>query len=81
MQPRGKITVVSPRPRGKKAVWTDEENERLKAFAAQGVSIIRAAAAFNRTMTSVRIQARKIGSPFPPMRAYRKKFADAPSSI
>ena len=72
---------MSPRPRGKKAVWTGEQNERLKAFVAQGVSIIRAAAVFNRTITSVRIQARKVGAPFPPMRVFRKKFADAPPSV
>jgi hypothetical protein len=31
-----------------KRPWTDEENERLKAFVAQGVSIIRAAEATPR---------------------------------
>ena len=81
IQPQAKIAVVSTRPRGKKAVWTGEQNERLKAFVAQGVSIVRAAAVFNRTITSVRVQARKVGSPFPPMRVFRKKFADAPSSV
>ena len=72
---------MSPIPRGKKAVWTDEENERLKALVAQGVSIIRAAAKFKRTIISVRIQARKIGSPFPPMKEFRKKFAEVPASF
>ncbi len=32
-----------------KGPWTDQENQRLKTFVAQGVSIIRAAAVFNRT--------------------------------
>jgi hypothetical protein len=45
----------------------------------QGLSIVRAAAALNRNIKSVRIQARKLGAPFPPMRVFRKKFADAPS--
>jgi serine/threonine-protein kinase RIO1 len=72
---------VSPVPRRKKAAWTDQENERLKALVAQGVSIIRAAATFKRTILSVRTQARKIGSPFPPMKEYRKKFADPPANL
>jgi hypothetical protein len=60
--------------------WTEEDNQRLKAFVEQGVSIVRVAAVFNRTIMSVRTQARKIGVPFPPMRAFRKKFAGDPSS-
>ena len=42
--------------------------------------MIRAAAAFDRKIASVREQARKLGTPFPHMRAYRKKFASDPSS-
>jgi hypothetical protein len=61
--------------------WTEADNERLKAFVAQGVSIVRAAGAFNRSLMSVRNQARKLGTPFPQMRAIRKKLAgDASSS-
>jgi hypothetical protein len=63
----------------KRAPWTEAENERLKAFVAQGASTIRAAAALNRTMTSVHLQARRLGSPFPPKMAYRKKLAGAAS--
>src|SRR6267378_5330437 len=62
-----------------KRPWTQEDNARLKEFVAQGVSIIRAAAALHRNIKSVRIQARKLGEPFPPMRAFRKKLADVPS--
>ena len=61
-----------------KRPWTEADNERLKDFVAQGLSIVRAAAAFNRTTKTVRNQARKIGTPFPPMRVFRKKFADVP---
>ena len=61
-----------------KRPWTEADNERLKEFVAQGLSILRAAAAFNRSTKNVRTQARKIGTPFPPMRALRKKFKDAP---
>ena len=64
-----------------KSGWTDEGNSRLKEFVAQDVSIIRAAAALNRSIMSVRIQARKIGTPFPPMRIFRKKWADPPSRL
>ena len=56
--------------------WTEADNERLKALVAQGASIVRAAAAFNRSIVSVRIQARKLGTPFPPMREFRKKWAE-----
>ena len=56
--------------------WTDEENERLKDFVARDVSIVRVAVAFKRSILSVRNQARKLGTPFPPMHAFRKKFGD-----
>jgi hypothetical protein len=59
------------------APWTEAENERLKAKVAKGSSMIRAAAAFKRTTISVRAQAEKLGSPFPPMRTYPKRLADA----
>ena len=58
----------------KKKEWTAEENERLKAFAAKGASIIKVAAALKRTTSSVRVQARKLGTPFPTMAEYRKQF-------
>jgi len=57
-----------------KRPWTEEDNARLKEFVAQGASIIRAAAALHRNILSVRIQARKLGDPFPPMRVFRKKL-------
>ena len=60
--------------------WTEEDNERLKAFVANDVSVVRAAAAFNRKLVSVRNQARKLGTPFPPTRERRKKWMDTPSS-
>jgi hypothetical protein len=63
-----------------KSEWTKEDNARLKEFVAQGASIIRAAAALDRSIRNVRIQARKLGAPFPPMRIFRKKLVDAPSN-
>jgi GcrA cell cycle regulator len=48
-----------------KTSWTPERNERLKAFVASGASVLRVAAALKCTMTSVRNQARKLGTPFP----------------
>jgi hypothetical protein len=63
-----------------KRPWTEEDNARLKEFVAQDASIIRAAAALNRSIKNVRIQARKLDAPFPPMRVFRKKFAEAPSN-
>jgi hypothetical protein len=38
-------------------------------------SIVRAAGVFNRNTIAVRNQARKLGTPFPPMRVVRKKWA------
>jgi hypothetical protein len=60
--------------------WTHEANERLKAMVAKGSTEIRAAAAFRRTRMSVRKQARKLGTPFPPLKEARKKWADTPSN-
>jgi len=57
--------------------WTDEENERLKALVAKGASIFRVAAIFNRPIGGIRAHAKKIETPFPPMRELRKKWADA----
>jgi hypothetical protein len=64
----------------KKKNWTVEENDRLKALVAKGVSIIKVAAALQRTTSSIRTQARKLGTPFPTMADYRKKFRDSPVS-
>jgi hypothetical protein len=61
--------------------WTEADNERLKAFVKQGASMTRVAAVFNRTILSVRNQARKIGTPFPPLRVARKKWENTPSRI
>src|SRR6202012_2671811 len=52
--------------------WTQEEDERLKAFVAQGASIVRSAAALNRKIVSVRTRARALGCPFPPLKVFRK---------
>lgn len=64
----------------RKSPWTPEEDERLKDLVAKGASILKAAAALNRTMISVRDHARKLGSPFPSIKEARKKWADSPSS-
>jgi hypothetical protein len=54
--------------------WTEEENERLKTFVVNGGSVVRAAAAFKRWMLNVRNQARKLGTPFPSIRGYKKRL-------
>jgi serine/threonine-protein kinase RIO1 len=64
--------------RGRKP-WTEEENNRLKAMVAQGVSIARAAVVFKRSLITVRTHARKLGTPFPHVREVRQKYADAPN--
>lgn len=55
--------------------WTPEQDERLKALAAQGASAIRAAAALKRPVSSVKVRARKLGIDLPGVRAIRKKLA------
>jgi hypothetical protein len=59
-------------------LWTVEDDERLKAFASQGASIIRASLALKRKIAGVRTRARALGCAFPPSRLARKKWADTP---
>jgi hypothetical protein len=47
-------------------VWTEAEDERLKALVAQGASVVKAAATLKRKIVSVRVRARALGCPFPP---------------
>jgi GcrA cell cycle regulator len=60
--------------------WTLQDDERLKAFAAQGASAIRAAAALWRRQATVRSRAKKLGCPFPPLRAARLRWANSPNN-
>jgi hypothetical protein len=48
---------------------------------AGGASATRAAAAFDRSISSIRARARLIGSPLPSIREMRKKVADAQTSL
>jgi hypothetical protein len=66
---------VTLRPR-KHAAWTDKENQRLKALATSGASVVRAAAALGRTIVSARDQARRLGTPFPSLRIARQRWTD-----
>jgi hypothetical protein len=56
--------------------WTTQDDERLKALATQGASVVKAAAALKRKIVSVRVRARALGCPFPPLRAVRQNWAD-----
>jgi hypothetical protein len=60
--------------------WTEDENQQLKAFVAQNLSVVRVAAVLKRSIIAVRSQARKLGTPFPPMKVFRRKWADTPSN-
>jgi len=46
------------------APWLAKDNERLKQLVATGAAAARAAAALSRTVMSVQVQARKLGTPF-----------------
>ena len=61
--------------------WTKEEDGRLKAFVAKGVSVVKVAAALKRKITSVRSRARVLGCPFPPLRIARQKWADTSDGV
>ena len=61
--------------RSRRIVWTEAENERLRIMALRGVSILRAAAGFKCTTEAIRIQARKLGTPFPTLQQTRKRLA------
>jgi hypothetical protein len=56
-------------------VWTPEDDELVKALAAQGASLVRASAALKRRQTVVRKRAKKLGCAFPLMKDTRKKLA------
>jgi hypothetical protein len=58
----------------KSTSWTEVEGERLKALVADGKSLVRAATVFKRSMKNVRTQARKLGTPFPSIRGYKKRL-------
>jgi GcrA cell cycle regulator len=61
--------------------WTKEEDERLRAFVAQGASVVKAAAALKRKTISVRNRARALGCPFPPLRVVRQKWVGTPDNV
>ena len=55
--------------------WDTEQISRLQTLIASGASVLRAAAALRRSQTSVQIQARKLGTPFPTMLEARRRRA------
>jgi hypothetical protein len=57
----------------RKRAWTQDEDERLRAFVAQGASFVKVAAALKRKTISVRTRARALRCPFPPLRVTSRK--------
>ena len=55
--------MKTPVARSRNQQWTEAEDERLRAFVAQGASVIRVSAALKRKVISVRQRARKIPVP------------------
>ncbi|WP_295851214.1 hypothetical protein [Tardiphaga sp.] len=51
--------------------WDDKQIEVLKGLIARNLSLARAAVIMKRPQTSVQIQARKLGTPFPGIRAVK----------
>jgi hypothetical protein len=60
--------------------WSPEQDERLTRLADQGATALRAAAALNRPLQSVRIRARKLGLSLPGVREVRRKLASSMKS-
>lgn len=60
--------------------WTETDIERLKSLVASGASAIRCAAAFNKSVSHIREQARKLWLYFPSVRETRKKLLDSASN-
>ena len=56
------------------SLWTDEQDEQLRQLHAQGASLLRAASAVKRSMSAVRVRARKLGLEFPGVRATKRKL-------
>jgi GcrA cell cycle regulator len=61
-------------------LWTPEHDERLIQLAAQGATVLRAAAALRRPLNSVRSRARKLGLSLMGVRAVRRKLASSMKS-
>jgi hypothetical protein len=64
----------------KNPAWNEADDERLRQLIASGASVVRAAAAFNRTIANIRTQARKLDMPFPSISEARKKMMRVPSN-
>ncbi|SNT63571.1 hypothetical protein SAMN05216374_0072 [Tardiphaga sp. OK246] len=54
--------------------WDDEQIEILKGLIARKVSLARAAVIMKRPQSSVQIQARQLGAPFPGVRATKARL-------
>ena len=53
----------------------------MKTLATQGASIVKAAAALKRRQSVVRDRAKKLGCPFPTLKATRMKWANCSNTI
>ena len=54
--------------------WSDAEISQMKDLLTRKVSLARAAIILKRPQASVQIQARKLGTPFPGVRAIRAAY-------
>jgi hypothetical protein len=53
--------------------WLPDDVRRLRKMVEEGVSSTRAAVAFRRTTTAVKVQAKKMGHPFPNERVLKRE--------
>jgi hypothetical protein len=61
--------------------WTDKDDSRLKAMAAGGASAIRAAAALHRTLKSIKVRARMLGTSFSSVVSKRRSRPETSSNL
>jgi len=53
--------------------WMPEDERRLIEMSKRGVSAVRAAVAFKRSIVSVKARAKQLGAPFPDDRIMKRK--------
>jgi hypothetical protein len=57
-----------------RSAWTGEDCIRLRAHIESGGSVARASVIFNRSISTIQVQARKQGTPFPDSRVVRRQW-------
>jgi hypothetical protein len=57
-----------------RSAWTGEDCIRLRAHIESGGSVARASVIFKRSISTIQVQPRKLGTPFPDSRVVRRQW-------